>query len=100
MANVWFVERVGADWKTVGGEPAFRLPLAQLIFKLDLGPHRRQTPESTPERGDRLGREPAPHAKVFVEVTDDDLKDTYFGGYYPGWYDSPYSAQEAARRLG
>jgi hypothetical protein len=98
MANVWFVERVGREWKTLGDRPAFQLPLAELIFKLDLGPQRRQSAGEVPERGPG-GSAPAEHTKVFVEVGPDDVKDRRFAGYYPGWYDSPYSAREVERRL-
>ena len=98
MANVWFVQRVGGDWKKVGDQPAYRQQLRDLIFKLDLGPQRRLSPESVPEPGDAsLGVTAS--TKVFVEVTEDDLRDSYFGGYFPGWYDSPYRAPEVERRL-
>jgi len=97
MANVWFVHRVGGIWKTVGGEPAFRRPLGDLIFKLDLGPQRRQA--AAPER-DELLTDVGPTTKVYVEVEDADVAESHFGGYYPGWYDSPYAAPEATRRLG
>lgn len=97
MANVWFVQRVGTVWKAAGAEPAYQRPLGDLIFKLDLGPHRRQA--VVPERDD-LYRDVGPHTKVFVEVLDEDVRDAHFGGYFPGWYDSPYAAPEASRRLG
>lgn len=97
MANVWFVHRVGGIWKTVGADPAFRRPLGDLIFKLDLGPQRRQA--VVPDR-DELIEAAGPKTKVFIEVLDEDVKDSHFGGYYPGWYDSPYAAPEATRRLG
>ena len=32
--------------------------------------------------------------------TEDDLVGSYFSGYFPGWYDSPYLAAEVSRRLG
>ena len=99
MANVWFVQRVGAVWKKTSDQPAFQRPLGELIFKLDLGPQRRLDTASAPEPAGGTATATA-HTKVFVEVTDDDLKETYFGGYFPGWYDSLYSALEVARRLG
>jgi hypothetical protein len=98
MANVWFAQRVGAVWKTVGSEPAYRRPLEELVFKLDLGPQRRQATEEAPERDD-LGREVDAHTRVFVEVLADDVDDARFRGYFPGWYDSPYAAPAAIRRL-
>jgi hypothetical protein len=97
MANVWFVERVGRDWKTLGDRPALQRPLSELIFKLDLGSQRRQSDEGAPEPGDPA--EPGRHTRVMVEVTPEDLRERVFAGYYPGWYDSPYSALEVSRRL-
>jgi hypothetical protein len=98
MANVWFVHRVGGAWKTVAAEPAYRTPLGDLIFRLDLGPQRRLSARNVPERDD-LAADITPETKVFVEVTDADVREAYFGGYFPGWYDSPYAAPEARRRL-
>ena len=99
MANVWFVQRVGAAWKKVAEQPAFQRPLGELIFKVDLGPQRRLADSSAPEPRDESIDGVTAHTKVFVEVTADDLKDSYFAGYFPGWYDSPYSALEVTRRL-
>lgn len=99
MANVWFVHRIGGAWKTVGAEPAYRRPLADLVFRLDLGPQRRQSARNVPER-DETAAEIGATTKVFVEVGEDDLDGATFGGYFPGWYDSPYSALEVRRRLG
>lgn len=97
MANVWFVQRVGGVWKKVSDQPAFQRPLGELIFRIDLGPQRRQAipPEPTDDTTDGV----TPQTKAFVEVTDDDVKQSYFGGYFPGWYDSPYSAAEVGRRV-
>lgn len=99
MANVWFVHRVGAEWKKTGEQPAFQRPLGELIFKVDLGPQRRLAADAAPQPADG-GAGGTEHSKAFVEVTDDDLRDARFGGYFPGWYDSPYSAAEVTRRLG
>jgi hypothetical protein len=99
MANVWFVQRIGAEWKKVGSQPAFQRPLSELIFKLDLGPQRRLAEGSVPQPGDESVDGITPLTKVFVEVTPEDLADSYFGGYFPAWYDSPYSAPEVSRRL-
>ena len=99
MANVWFVRRVGGVWKKVGDEPAFRQPLRELIFKLDLGPQRRLGQDSFPEPPDASTANTVSNTKVYVEVTEDDLQSAYFGGYFPGWYDSPYNAPEVERRL-
>lgn len=97
MANVWFVQRVGGAWKKVSEQPAFQRPLGDLIFRIDLGPQRRQAigPEPTDETTDGITAK----TRTVVEVTEDDVKGAYFGGYFPGWYDSPYSALEVGRRL-
>jgi len=98
MANVWFVERVGAVWRRIAAQPEFQRPLGELIFKLDLGPQRRQADAAEPDDGTSSGV--TPHAKTFVEVTPEDLEGALFPGYFAGWYDSPYSAAEVTRRLG
>ena len=99
MARVWFVRRRGGQWVAPGGKPAFELPLAELIFPLDLATHRRieddrpvPAPELPPE-------DTASLHKVIVEVEPKDLDGLEFSGYAPGFYDSPYSPHEAARRL-
>lgn len=97
MANVWFVQRIGGVWKKVGEQPAFQRPLAELIFRIDLGPQRRQA--IAPEPADETTDGVTPRTKVVVEVTEDDVREAYFGGYFPGWYDSPYAALEVGRRL-
>jgi hypothetical protein len=33
MARVWFVRRRGGQWVAPGGQPAFEMPLADLIFR-------------------------------------------------------------------
>ena len=99
MARVWFVRRRGGQWVAPGGRPAFELPLAELIFPLDLGPHRR-VPEDPPVPAPDLpAAQPAALQRVMVEVEPQDLDGLEFSGYSPGVYDSPYSAHEAARRL-
>jgi hypothetical protein len=100
MANVWFVQRVGGEWRKGNEQPSFQRPLADLIFKVDLGPQRRLADGGAPQPADGSAAGPLEHSKTFVEVTEDDLRDGFFGGYFPGWYDSPYSAAEVARRLG
>lgn len=100
MAKVWFVKRVGADWKKLSDQPAFERPLGDLIFRIDLGPQRRLGEDGIPEQADGSITADPRHAKAFVEVTPEDVAEKYFGGYFAGWYDSPYSAHEVARRLG
>jgi hypothetical protein len=99
MARVWFVRRRGGQWVAPGGKPPFEMPLAELIFPLDLATWRRvegdppvPAPDLSPEDPDSLQR-------VFVEVEPKDLGNLEFSGYAPGIYDSPWSPQEAARRL-
>lgn len=99
MARVWFVRRRGGQWVAPGGKPAFELPLAELIFPLDLGTHRGvaddppiPAPELPPEPPEALQR-------VMVEVEPKDFDALEFSGYAPGFYDSPYSPAEAVRRL-
>jgi len=100
MAKVWFVKRRGAQWIAPGGAPAYERALAELIFPLDLGTHRRLVddepvpePRVPPEEPQRLQR-------VMVETTAADLHNQQFSGYEVAFYDSPYSPREAARRLG
>jgi hypothetical protein len=100
MANVWFVQRVGSEWKKTGEQPAFQRPLGELIFKVDLGPQRRLAASGAPQPAEGTVEGRIEDAKTYVEVTEDDLRDNHFGGYFPGWYDSPYSAAEVTRRLG
>src|SRR5215813_11557505 len=99
MARVWFVRRRGGQWVAPGGQPAFELPLAELIFPLDLGTHRR-VEEDRPVPAPEIPAEPltALH-RVMVEVEPKDLTALEFSGYGTGFYDSTYSPQEAARRL-
>src|SRR6476619_5584031 len=99
MANVWFVQRVGGEWKKVADQPAFQRPLGDLIFKVDLGPQRRLAANGAPSPADGSADGPIDHTKAFIEVTEEDLRGALFGGYFPGWYDSPYSAAEVRRRL-
>lgn len=99
MANVWFVERVGSVWKTLGDRAAFERPLGDLIFKLDLGPQRRRAADEIPERGEGSPAAADARTKILVEVVAEDVADRLLSGYFPGWYDSPYAALEARRRL-
>ena len=99
MARVWFVRRQGGVWVAPGGKPAAELPLAELIFPLDLGTHRR-VDEDPPVPAPQLPPEdPATLQRVMVEVEPKDLDGLEFSGYAPGVYDSTYSPQEVARRL-
>ena len=99
MARVWLVRRRGGQWVAPGGTPAFELPLAELIFPLDIGTHRRVTDDPPIPARDVPAEPPAVLQKVFVEVEPKDLAALEFTGYSPGVYDSPYSPQEAVRRL-
>jgi hypothetical protein len=100
MATVWFVRRRGAQWVAPGGVPAGERPLAELIFPLDIGTHRRVTDEAVLRDPALPSEAPASLQRVFVEVTDQDLIGQPFSGYARGLYDSPYPPSEAARRLG
>ena len=101
MAKVWFARRVGARWEAVDRRPAYEMPLSQLIFKLDLGWQRRLDTSSKPVPGGipESGIAVKP-TKVLVEVSAADLEAALFPGYQVGWYDSPFSPAEVARRLG
>jgi len=99
MARVWFVRRQGGQWIAPGGAPAFELPLPSLIFPLDLGVHRTVSTERPLPDPDLAAEDPSALQHVFVEVSAADLDGLIFTGYQPGFYDSPYSPSEAARRL-
>jgi hypothetical protein len=99
MAKVWFVRRRHAEWFVPGGVPAFEMPLASLVFKLDLGPQRwmgevrlHLDPGLAPE-------DPAALDKVIVETTTQDVAAQPFSAFQVGCYDSPFPPAEAARRL-
>jgi hypothetical protein len=99
MARVWFVRRRGAQWAAPGGKPAFEMPLAELVFPLDLGTHRRVDGDPPVPALDLPSEDPAALQRVLVEVEPKDLSSLEFSGYGPGIYDSPWSPQAAARRL-
>jgi hypothetical protein len=99
MARVWFVRRHGGRWLAPGGKPAFELALADVIFSLDLGTHRRVDDDLPVPAPELPPQDPAALQRVFVEIEPKDLQDLEFTGYFPGFYDSPYSPHEAARRL-
>lgn len=100
MAKVWFVRRRGAEWIAPGGVPVYEAPLADLVFKLDIGPQRwlsRERPAAAPE----LPREdPRALTKAIIETGPDDLAGQAWTTYKIGFYDSPYPPKEVARRLG
>lgn len=100
MAKVWFVRRRGGQWIAPGGAPAFELPLARIVFPLDLGVHRRLDADGAPRPDPGLGAEP-PEAlqRVVVQVDAADVSDRAFSGYVPGIYDSPLSPSAATGRL-
>lgn len=99
MSRVWFVRRLGGQWVAPGGQPAFELPFADLVFPLDIGTHRRVDDDPPVPAPTLASEEPARLQRVMVEVEPKDLDGLEFTGYAPGIYDSPYSPAEAARRL-
>lgn len=99
MARVWFVRRRGAEWVAPGGAPACERPLADLVFPLDLAPHRRLIDEGLVPDPNLPDAAPGELLRVVVETTSADLVEFPFSGYAVGYYDSPYSPPEAARRL-
>ncbi len=99
MARVWFVRRRGGQWVAPGGTPAFELPLAELIFPLDIGTHRCVTDGAVVPAPEEPAEDPAALQRVFIEVDVADLEGQRFTGYRAGLYDSPYSPREAAQRL-
>jgi hypothetical protein len=99
MARVWFVRRRGGQWVAPGGQPAFDLPFAELIFPLDIGTHRRIDGDSAVPARDLPAEDPKALQRVFVEVEPKDLTNLEYAGYHPGSYDSPYSPREAVRRI-
>ena len=99
MARVWFVRRRGGEWVAPGGVPAYEVPLADIVFPLDIGTHRCVSNERPVPAPEEAAVEPAALQRVFVEVDPDDLVGLTFTGYRPGVYDSPYSPAETARRL-
>jgi hypothetical protein len=99
MARVWFVRRRGGQWAAPGGQPAFDLPFADLIFPLDVGTHRYVDDDRPVPAPDLPRQDPETLQKVFIEVEPKDLTDLEYAGYRPGFYDSPYSPREGVRRL-
>jgi hypothetical protein len=99
MARVWFVRRRGGEWVVPGGAPAYELPLAALVFPLDIGTHRTVSDDPPIPAPDLPPEDPAALQRVFVEVEPKDLTALDFTGYGVGFYDSPYSPREAVRRL-
>jgi len=99
MAKIWFVQRHGERWLAPGGRPAYELPLSTIIFRLDLGPQRWLSDER-PEPAPNLPPVPPESlARVIVETSAADLEALEFTTFRVGFYDSPYSPREAARRL-
>jgi hypothetical protein len=99
MARVWFVRRRGGQWVAPGGRPVAELPLADLIFTLDLATHRAVDEDLPVPASDIPAEPPSALQRVMVEVEPKDLTTLEFSGYRAGIYDSPYSPHEAARRL-
>lgn len=99
MAKVWFVRREGGRWVAPGGKPQYTLPLADLVFRLDIGPQRWLLDERPDPRADLPPEGAASLEKVMIETDADDLAGVEFTWFRVGFYDSPYSPREAARRL-
>jgi hypothetical protein len=100
MARVWFVRRRGAQWVAPGGAPACERPLADLVFPLDLGPHRYLSDEAPFPDPALPAVPPGDLLRVIVETTPADVAQHQFSGYVLGYYDSPYRPREVAHRLG
>lgn len=99
MARVWFVRRRGGQLIAPGGKPAFEMPLAKILFPLDLGPHRRLADEVPMPAPELAAQSPEQLQRVIVELDPDDVSDRAFSGYRPGYYDSSLSPRAAAERL-
>jgi hypothetical protein len=99
MAKVWFVRREGGRWVAPGGRPSFDLPLADLVFKLDLGPQRWLPDERPDPRPDLPAEDVSALEKVMVETEASDLANAELTWFRVGFYDSPYAPREAERRL-
>lgn len=99
MARVWFARRRGGQWIVPGGTAAYELPLAALVFPLDIGTHRRVEHDPVVPVAELPAEPAAALHKVLIEVEPRDLADREFTGYEPGVYDSPYSPGEVVRRL-
>lgn len=100
MAKVWFVRRRGNQWIAPGGEPVYEVPLADILFPLDLGTHRRLDPGDAPIEARDVAAEPADSLqRVMVEVGPGDVADRELSGYECGLYDSALSPRAAAARL-
>jgi hypothetical protein len=98
MAKVWFVRREGDEWIAPGRQPAYEGALSALIFRLDLGPQRLLVDERPKPAPNLPPEEPSQLTKVIVETMPADLDDE-FTWFQVGFYDSPYSPAEVARRL-
>ena len=100
MAKVWFVRRRGAEWVAPGGAPVLEAPLADLIFRLDIGPQR-WLPDDRLQPATELPREDADRlTKIIIETGAGDLTGQECTTYRLGFYDSPYRPADGARRLG
>ena len=99
MALVWFVRRRGGQWIAPGGNPAFELPLARILFPLDLGTHRRLTGEQPMPAPELPAEDAADLQRVMIELSAADVAEREFSGYEAGFYDSSLAPRVAARRL-
>ncbi len=99
MAKVWLVRRRGEQWVAPGGAPAFELPLAKILFPLDLGTHRRLDGEAPLPAPELPAEQPDALRRVMVEVGEDDVNERTLSGYFPGIYDSSLSPAAAVARL-
>jgi hypothetical protein len=100
MAKVWFVRRRGGQWIAPGGVPVFEAPLQDLVFKLDIGTHRWLSAEHPTPAPELAGETPNQLTKVVIQTDEGDLRGQISTAFRVGFYDSPYSPREVARRLG
>ena len=94
-ARLWVVYREGL--RLLGCVVAV-VPFERAITKLDLAVWRLFTAEAPEEVPADQVKTAAARRRVLVEVREHDLAD--LSGYPPGCYESPYSPEEALRRLG
>jgi hypothetical protein len=94
MARVWVVYREGLR---LLGHVAASVPLEQSVARLDIASWRlfsKTAPDEVP--AEQVDTHPG-RKRVLLEVREGDREDLC--GLIPGFFDSPYSPQEALRRL-
>lgn len=93
-ARLWVSYREGL--RLLGAVVAL-VPFERAISRLDLASWRFFSAEPPEEIPPAQAREANARKRVLVEVREHDLPD--LSGYPPGCYESPYSPDEALRRL-